>query len=122
MDIPSARAEISAHSRSRSACSNRHTARVTRTNTRRRRRPASTRLLIVVTRDSLPAAFSKLNTIAVFMGPLLPTPLLQVVLYRKELQGDPENPGLTWANTARACTKHSFRAGQTPSPPCTKHS
>jgi hypothetical protein len=47
IEIPSSRAETSAHVRSRSACSNRHAARETRVRTRRSRRPASIRSLIV---------------------------------------------------------------------------
>jgi hypothetical protein len=47
IEIPSARAETSAHIRSRSACSSSHPARETRVRTRRSRRPASIRSLIV---------------------------------------------------------------------------
>ncbi len=47
IEIPSARAETSAHVRSRSACSSRHAARETRASTRRSRRAAAIRSLIV---------------------------------------------------------------------------
>ena len=47
IEIPSARAEASAHVRSRSAWSSRHAARETRASTRRSRRAASIRSLIV---------------------------------------------------------------------------
>jgi len=47
IEIPSARAETSAHVRSRSACSSRHAARETRASTRRSRRAAPIRSLIV---------------------------------------------------------------------------
>ena len=47
IEIPSARAETSAHVRSRSAWSSRHAARETRVRTRRSRRAASIRSLIV---------------------------------------------------------------------------
>jgi len=51
IEIPSARAGASARARSRSACSSRHAARETRVRTRRSRRPAPIRSL-VVTRPS----------------------------------------------------------------------
>jgi hypothetical protein len=47
IEIPSARAETSAHVRSRSAWSSRHAARETRASTRRSRRAAAIRSLIV---------------------------------------------------------------------------
>ena len=47
IEIPSARAETSAHVRSRSACSSRHAARETRASTRRSRLAAPIRSLIV---------------------------------------------------------------------------
>ena len=47
IEIPSTRAETSAHVRSRSACSSRHAARETRVKTRRSRRAVSIRSLIV---------------------------------------------------------------------------
>ena len=60
-----------AHVRSRLACPSRYAARDTRARTRRSRRPASIRSLIV-TRPTLPAAFRKLDTVAVLTDPLLP--------------------------------------------------
>ena len=47
IEIPSARAETSAHVRSRPAWSSRHAARETRASTRRSRRPAAIRSLVV---------------------------------------------------------------------------
>ena len=58
IEIPSARAETSAHTRSRSACSSRHAARETRVLTRRSLRATSIRSLIV-TPPIVPAVFRK---------------------------------------------------------------
>ena len=81
-DSPSAAARVrietprpepgtSAHVRSRPACPSRHAARDTRARTRRSRRPSSIRSPIV-TRPTLPAAFRKLDAVAVLTDPLLP--------------------------------------------------
>jgi len=71
IEIPPARAETSAHTRSRPACASRHAARETRASTRCSRRPASIRSLIV-TRPALPAVFRKLDAVAVLTALLLP--------------------------------------------------
>ena len=75
IEIPSARAETSAHVRSRSACSSRHPARETRAQD-----PPlpSARLGPLADRHPpiVPAAFSKPDALAVLTGPLLPAPLV----------------------------------------------
>ena len=76
IETPSARAEASAQLRSRSACSRRHPARDTRSSTRRSRRQAAIRSVIVTLTPCpcLPAMFSKLDGLTPFLAPLLPAP------------------------------------------------
>ncbi len=72
---PSARAKTSARLRSRSACSRRHAARDTRSSTRRCRRQAAIRSVIVtLTPRPCQAVFSKLDGLTRFPAPLLPAP------------------------------------------------
>ena len=96
---PPARAEASAHARSRPACSSRHAARQTRASTRRSRRP---RLDLLADRHPpiAPAAFRKLDAAAVLTGPSLPVPLLT----------RPIAPfGLTWSAPRQGRKPHPDR-------------
>jgi hypothetical protein len=85
MEIPPARAETSAQLRSASACPSRQAARDTRRSTRRCRRHAAIRS-VMVTRPACPAqAFSKLDTLAPLTVRFLPTPHIQGEPIRQRL-------------------------------------
>ncbi len=112
IEIPSARAETSAHVRSRSARSSRHAARQTRASTRCSCRPASIRSPIV-TRPTLPAVFRKLDAGAVLMARLLPAPqVVRRVLLRRNIAIDAETAQLV-ADAVQA----ALRAGAPARPP-----